>query len=139
LSHNLSLEDDAMVSGFIWSKRPVIEPPQNKAGDWWLCLPVFADDYDGSSPPSDSTKAANDLVGKSGKRVIEAKGLKITVGADKLGTVGSRPTEGDDDVFLIEHKSGTTFQIAADGALAISASKLSIKGDVTIEGNVEIK
>ena len=44
-----------------------------------------------------------------------------------------------DDEFLIEHKSGTKFQISSDGSLSIEASKVSIKGDVTIEGNVEIK
>jgi hypothetical protein len=136
LAHNRGLGDDSLVAGFIWSDKPTIEPPASKAGDWWLCLPV---DYDDANPPSDSTKAANDLTANNGKRVIEVKGLKITVGADKLGTVGTRPTEGDDNVFLIEHKSGTTFQIADDGKLTISASSVSIKGDVTIEGNVEIK
>jgi hypothetical protein len=136
LTHNRSLGDDSLVAGFIWSDKPAIEPPASQAGDWWLCLPV---DYDGSNPPADSTKAANDLTANNGKRVMEVKGLKITVGADKLGKVGARPTEGDDNVFLIEHKSGTTFQIADDGKLTISASSVSIKGDVTIEGNVEIK
>jgi hypothetical protein len=136
LAHNRALGDDSLVAGFIWSDNPTITPPPSKAGDWWLCLPV---DYDGSNPPSDSTKAANDLTANNGKRVIEVKGLKITVGADKLAAVGNRPTEGDDNVFLIEHKSGTTFQIADDGKLTISASSVSIKGDVTIEGNVEIK
>jgi len=136
IAHNKSLADDSLVAGFIWSQTPAIEPPASKAGDWWLCLPA---DYDDSNPPSDSTKAANDLTANNGKRVIEVKGLKITVGADKLGNVGARPTEGADNVFLIEHKSGTKFEIGDDGTLTISASTLSIKGDVTIEGNVEIK
>ena len=136
LAHNRGLGDDSLVSGFIWSETPAIEPPASHAGDWWLCLPI---DYDGANPPSDSTKAANDLIANSGKRVIEVKSLKITVGTDKLKSAGTRPTEGDDNVFLIEHKSGTTFQIADDGKLTISANTISIKGDVTIEGNVEIK
>jgi hypothetical protein len=135
LSHNLNLPDDALVTGFLWSEKPMLEPPKNKEGDWWLCLPI---DFDTSSPPSDSTKAANDLIANTGRRVIEVKGLKITVGKDSLGSVGERPTEGEDDEFLIEHKSGTKFKIAADGSLSIEASSVSIKGDVTIEGNVEI-
>lgn len=136
IAHNRGLGDDALVAGFIWSEKPVIEPPASKAGDWWLCLPA---DYDGAAPPSDSTKAANDMTANNGKRVIEVKGLKITIGTDKLGNVGVRPTEGDDNVFLIEHKSGTSFQIADDGTLTITATKISIKGDMTIEGNVDVK
>jgi hypothetical protein len=136
LAHNLNLHDDALVVGFLWSEKPAFEPPQNKDGDWWLCLPI---DFDTTNPPADSAKAVNDLIANNGKRVIEVKGLKITVGADKLPNVGARPNEGADDEFLIEHKSGTKFKIAADGAITIEANSVSIKGDVTIEGNVEIK
>jgi hypothetical protein len=137
LSHNLNLADDALVTGFLWSEKPALEPPKSKEGDWWLCLPI---DFDPSNPPTDNTKAVNDLIANDGKRVIELKGLKITVGADKLGNVGARPNKfGNDDEFLIEHKSGTTFTIAADGSLSISASAISIKGDVTIEGTLDIK
>jgi hypothetical protein len=136
LSHNLSMLDDALVSGFIWSEQPANEPPKGKEGDWWLCLPI---DFDTKNPPADDAKAVNDLTANNGKRVIEVKGLKITVGADKLPNVGARPTEGADDEFLIEHKSGARIRIADDGALSIEASAISIKGDVTIEGNVEVK
>jgi hypothetical protein len=141
--------------GGVITGTAAIVPPASKTGDWWLCLPV---DYPPPAPPpdpnqpaanstaqkrpvppADDTKAANDLTAGNGKRVIEAKGLKITIGADKLGKIGVRPTEGDDNVFLIEHKSGTSFQIADDGTLTITASKISIKGDLSIEGNVAIK
>ena len=136
LSHNRNLPDDALVTGFLWSEKPTIEPPKSKAGDWWLCLPI---DFGGSNPPPDSTKAANDLIANNGKRVIEVKGLKITIGNDKLTNIGLRPAEGKDDEFLIEHKSGTKLKIAADGSLSIEAQTISFKGDVTFEGNVEIK
>jgi hypothetical protein len=136
LSHNRDLLDDALVSGFIWSEKPANEPPKGKEGDWWLCLPI---DFDTNNPPADDAKAVNDLTANNGKRVIEVKGLKITIGADKLPNVGARPTEGADDEFLIEHKSGARIRIADDGALSIEASSISIKGDVTVEGNVEVK
>jgi hypothetical protein len=136
LTHNLNLPDDALVTGFLWSEKPTLDPPQNKVGDWWLCLPI---DFDTSKPPSDSTRATNDLIANNGNRVIEVKGLKITIGKDSLRSVGERPAEGEDDEFLIEHKSGTKLKIAADGSLSIEASRVSIKGDVAIEGNVEIK
>lgn len=117
LTHNLNLQDDALVTGFIWSEKPAIEPPKNKEGDWWLCLPI---DFNTANPPSDSTKAANDLTANNGKRVIEVKGLKITVGNEKLKNVGERPSEGEDDEFLIEHKNAK-IKIAADGSIEMTA------------------
>ena len=139
LSHNLALASDAMVSGFLWSETPAIEPPANQAGDWWLCLPIG---ISGTDTPSDSTKAANDLIGSSGKRVIEVRALTIKVG-DQMGTVGVRPTEGTDDELVIEHKSGTTVKIDANGAVTITGDvtidgTLTVKKDVTIDGSVTI-
>src|SRR5262245_37669755 len=43
LNHNLNLPNDALVTGFLWSEKPTLEPPQNREGDWWLCLPVDFD------------------------------------------------------------------------------------------------
>jgi hypothetical protein len=138
VAHNVGLATDGIVTGYIWSKEPDFAPPSNKTGDWWLCLPI---DFDEAKPPGDSTKAVNDLTGHTGKRVIEVKGLKITVGATKLAAVGKRPCEGPDDDFLIEHKSGTRVHIDPNGVLTIDASKatMTIKGDVVIEGSLEIK
>jgi len=151
--HSRASATDGIVAGYLWSKAPDFAPPSNEDGDWWLCLPVG---LDGSGPPKDDTKAANDLTGKSGKRVIEVKGLKITVGADKLSTVGGRPTEGDDDEVLIEHSSGAQIHIDAKGGITITAkdaltiaasgpmtidasqSSLNIKGSVAINGSLEI-
>lgn len=119
LTHNLNLPDDTLVTGFLWSEKPNIEPPKNHEGDWWLCLPI---DFDSSKPPSDDTKAANDLIANNGKRVIEVNGLKITVGTDKLSSVGTRPKEGEDNEFLIEHKKAK-IKIAADGTIEMTADK----------------
>jgi hypothetical protein len=141
LSHNLGLQDDVLIEGFIWSETPVIQPPKNKSGDWWLCLPI---DFNTANPPSDSTKAVNDLIANNGKRLIQLKGLKITIGASTLPRVGERPEEGGDDEFLIEHKSGTILKIAEDGKLTIQAENIEITGDVaitgdlTVQGNVDI-
>lgn len=136
VNHNLNLPNDALVMGFIWSETPEIEPPQNQAGDWWLCLPI---DFDSAQPPNNSTKAVNDLTANDGKRVVEVKGLKITVGNDSLNAVGERPELGADNEFLIEHKSGTKIKIAADGTVEIEAQSIAIQGDVTITGSLEIR
>jgi hypothetical protein len=121
LSHNLGLQDDVIISGFIWSKEPAIAPPKNKEGDWWLCLPIAPD-----NPPKDNTKAANDLTANNGKRVIEVKGLKITIGEGKLREIGDRPTEGKDDEFLIEHSSGSKILIK-DGTIEMTSGGVTLK------------
>lgn len=142
LNHNLDLADDAIVTGFMWSQQPAIEPPKNREGDWWLCLPI---DFDTTQPPTPNTLAANDLTANDGRRVIEVKGLRISVGASKLRTVGERPAEGVKDEFLIEHQSGTRVLIDQDGRVTIDASKgvqisgdVSLSGDVSMEGNLSV-
>ena len=135
LGHNLGLEDDALVTGFIWSDHPAFDPLPNKKGDWWLSLPVFTSDDDPPIPPPDDTKITNDLTAKSGLRVIEVGGLKITVG--KLQTLGTRPTEGADAEFLIEHKKAK-ISIAADGSIEIVADADGGKGKINIASSGDI-
>ena len=106
--HNRGITSDGVVAGYLWSKDPDFPPPSNQAGDWWLCLPI---DFDATQPPADSTKAANDLTANDGCRVIELKGLKITVGADALNTVGNRPNTGDPEQCTIAHASGAMVTI----------------------------
>jgi len=135
LTHDLSLEDDSLVSGFIWSDKPAFAPPPNKKGDWWLSLPVFTGGGDPLIPPPDDTKITNDLTANSGLRVIEVSGLKITVG--KMQTLGTRPTEGKADEFLIEHKKAK-IHIASDGSMEILADADGNKGKITIASGGDI-
>jgi translation initiation factor 1 (eIF-1/SUI1) len=135
LSHDLALEDDSLITGFIWSQQPAFDPPPNKKGDWWLSLPVFTSDNDPAIPPPDDTKIANDLTAKSGLRVIEVNGLKITIG--KMQTLGTRPTEGSSDEFLIEHKKAS-IHIASDGSIEILADADGGKGKISIASGGDI-
>lgn len=135
LCHDLALEDDSLVTGFIWSEQPAFDPPPNKKGDWWLSLPVFTSDSDPPVPPPDDTKIANDLTAKSGLRVIEVSGLKITIG--KMQTLGTRPTEGSADEFLIEHKKAS-IHIASDGSIDIVADADGGKGKISIASGGDI-
>ena len=118
LAHNRGLVNDAVVTGFLWAEKPRLEPPQNAAGDWWLCLPTG---LDGDGLPAG--KGVNDLTDKAGLRVIQAKGLRITVGEGTLPDVGTRPEVPGDlgAKLLIEHESGTTLTIASDGAVTLDA------------------
>jgi hypothetical protein len=107
--------DDTVVTSFLWANEPAMSPPPALDGDWWLCLPTALS----GSPPLPSGAGANDLTAADGRRVIEAAGLSITVGKAKCTAVGTRPTEGPADVFLITHASGTTIQVDAQGNVTV--------------------
>jgi hypothetical protein len=109
--HNRAQASDAMVAGYIWSKQPDLPAPANQSGDWWLCLPI---DFDPTQPPSDTTNAVNDITANNGCRVIELKGLKITVGAAGLKAVGARPSPEDSNIAetcTIAHGSGAVITV----------------------------
>jgi hypothetical protein len=131
--------DDTVVTGYLWSNEPKMDRPPAKDGDWWLCLPTEV----GGDPPAPTGAGANDLTAADGRRVIEATGLKIAVGKSALTALGSRPTEGDADVLLISHKSGTTVEIDASGNVTVDGKqKVVLKaGGVTLtvgDGKVAI-
>lgn len=140
LAHNLGLPGDVLSLGALWSETPAYEPPPAEPGDWWLCLPVNPQGTgaDGLGPPADSTKATNDLTGKSGERVIEAKSLTIRIGGSALGNIGARPALGAADTFVIEHKSGTTITIDANGKVTIDATEVEVTGNLTVGGDARI-
>ena len=107
--------DDTVVTGFLWANEPKMSPPPAQDGDWWLCLPTAVS----GSPPQPAGAGANDLTAADGRRVIEATGLSVTVGKAKCTAVGTRPSEGPADVFLITHGSGTTIQVDAQGNVTV--------------------
>jgi hypothetical protein len=109
------LRDDSVVTGFLWANTPKMDRPKSRDGDWWLCLPTEVS----GNPPVPQGKGANDLTAADGRRVMEVAGLKIVVGKDGCSAVGERPAEGDADVFVISHKSGTTIQVDASGNVSV--------------------
>ncbi|MEU1471685.1 hypothetical protein ABZ434_26125 [Streptomyces sp. NPDC005761] len=100
--------EDSVVTGFVWSNQRKMDRPKAKEGDWWLCLPT---DLTIGPLPEPTGKGVNDLITADGRRVVEAVGLQIAVGKDACTQVGERPTEGDAEVFLLTHKSGTSLKI----------------------------
>jgi hypothetical protein len=58
------------------------------------------------------------------------------VGTDALPDVGSRPDPPDDDTITIEHASGTTITIDADGQVTITTDN---KGITLTNGSVSLK
>jgi hypothetical protein len=140
LAHNRGLVNDAIVAGFLWAENPAFERPKNKPGDFWLCLPT---ELDGNGLPTG--KGVNDLTDSAGFRVLQAKGLKIAVGEDRLASVGARPQPPSDQSIEIDHKSGTKVKITADGKVEITTSGKDISisagsGTVTLKASsVEVK
>jgi hypothetical protein len=119
IGHNRGLASDAFVAGFIWSNDPNYAPPAVTAGDWWLTLPI---DFDSSQPPQDSAKIVNDLIAGDGRRFVDAKGLKISVGSSALGTLGSRPALGNADECTIVHSSGAAITLKASSVTITDGS-----------------
>ena len=89
--------------------------------------------------------------------MIEAKGLRIRIGAGMLTAVGSRPTEGNADELVIEQGQKTSIVIKNNGNLELTVdsgktvtvtdssvtltlgnNKLTISGNVEITGDVKI-
>lgn len=132
--------DDTVVDGFLWAQEPRMQPPRAEPGDWWLCLPTELS----GTPALPAGKGVNDLVGADGRRVVEAVGLKITVGRQGCTDVGERPREGDPDTFLLTHSSGTRVAIDDQGAVTVDAGSKPVAltgGGVTLtlaDGKVSI-
>jgi hypothetical protein len=124
--HLDGLEADAIVAGSLWKdgQEPVSDP-----GDWWLNLPVGWETRESSDDPATASvptggEATNDLTDGDGGRVIEVKGLRISVGPDALGTAGTRPTAAAADEVLIEHPTGgASIAIDSDGNITITTDE----------------
>ncbi|MFE5923671.1 hypothetical protein [Streptomyces sp. NPDC056468] len=134
LAHNRGAVDDAVVSGFVWSGAAGHRPPAAEQGDYWLCLPTEVRD---GRPAG---KGVNDLTDSTGRRVLQARGLSITVAEQQLPEVGSRPEVPDELTLVISHEKGTTITVAADGAVNVTTSGKDIvlgngQASITLSGS----
>ncbi|AOP48606.1 hypothetical protein [Streptomyces lydicus] len=110
--------EDSVVTGFLWTNEEPMDRPKAQAGDWWLCLPTK---LSAGSPPRPEGKGVSDLTAADGRRVVEAVGLKLTVGTSGCSDVGERPTEGPAEEFVLSHSSGAEVRIDKDGNVTVSA------------------
>ncbi|MEV7280378.1 hypothetical protein [Streptomyces sp. NPDC093111] len=114
LAHNRNLVNDAAVVGYLWPRTPGARAPAPEPGDYWLALPTGT-----GSDGQPTGPGVNDLTDAKGGRIVQARGLHILVGTPKLPQVGTRPTPPEDDSITIEHHTGTTIAIDADGAVTV--------------------
>ncbi|MFF3877192.1 hypothetical protein [Streptomyces sp. NPDC001978] len=131
LVHNRGLVNDAVVGGWLWSEQPRYEPPANEPGDYWLALPT---QLGPDGLPTD--KGVNDLIDAKGRRVVQARALHVLVGGPKLPPVGTRPTVPSDDTVTIEHHTGTTICISAEGEVTITTDHKTL---TLTNGQVSLK
>ncbi|MGZ3196531.1 MAG: hypothetical protein ACXU60_05470 [Croceibacterium sp.] len=129
LAHGWNEPEDAVMAGFVWTAGMTL--PKNQPGDWWLCLPT---EIDGDGKPTGG--GVDDLITQNGQRVIQVKGLKITIGSGLLNPVGARPTPGTDETLTIESDDNKTRMAIKAGeiemtdgsvTLTIAGGKISIK------------
>lgn len=122
------VRDDTLVTGFLWANDSEgrMDRPKAHSGDWWLCLPT---ELSSGPTPRPTGKGVNDLTAADGRRVVEAVGLKVSVGKDVCSQVGDRPDEGAADEFLLRHESGTEVRIDAGGNVSVTAAD---NGKVTV-------
>jgi hypothetical protein len=131
LAHNRGAVNDAVLAGFLWPDNPATRRPANEPGDYWLALPTALGDDGRPTGPG-----ANDLTDAGGRRVVQTTGLHIVVGKDALPEVGTRPKPPADNTITIEHQSGTTITVDADGAVTISTHDHPIR---LTNGTVSLK
>lgn len=144
---------DAMVAGCLWDENN--EPQKGELGDWWLCLPTNVQtaesvaDSGGAEDPKG--KGSHDLIDKDGKRVINVRGFRITIGERLMKDIGERPQTGGPEELEILYEKGSgdspakkaCIKIDSDGNIEISTSgTLKLKAnnvEVDVAASMEVK
>jgi hypothetical protein len=137
LAHRQGRQNDPIDIGALWESG---HGPDSDPGDWWLILPVGAENpqtiADSDIPTEHTGNAVNDLTDKDGHRIIELGELTVRVGSGSLSSAGTRPARaGDEGSITIEHADGgASIVIKKDGSIVIHAAKdLELKSDQDIK------
>lgn len=146
--HYREEQQNAVVAGCLWEDG---QAPTSHTGDWWLCLPTdLTGPGAGATAPAGAEPAAarrpsgaasHDLISGRGGRVIEVRGLRISVGEDLMTRVGKRPGDAADDKVVIEHaKAGARIGIDASGTIEITSGADPAQARITLRsgGDIEI-
>ena len=123
MAHGWNEPEDALATGFVWTAE--MTPPQNNTGDWWLCLPTQL-----GSDGTPTGTATNDLTTGDGHRVIQLKGLTISIGSGLLANVGERPSPGSDESLTIQSDDNNTQVTVKQGEVTVTdgTATLSVGG-----------
>ncbi|TMV00044.1 hypothetical protein [Streptomyces sp. DASNCL29] len=138
---------NAVVAGALWENGSA---PRSHLGDWWLSLPTnlagTADEGESAENPAAARRpsgpASHDLINGLGNRVIQVRGLRISIGEALMKHAGSRPDDAASEHVVIEHAaanarisidSAGTIEISTDGDLTLAANKITLRTKTTVE------
>ncbi|MGG8407770.1 hypothetical protein ACM614_14660 [Streptomyces sp. 12297] len=138
---------NAVVSGALWEAGAA---PRSHLGDWWLSLPTNLAGTgdsgesagDPATAPRPSGAASHDLIDGTGGRVIQVRGLRISIGEALMKPVGERPDDADANRLVIESAKGNAriciddkgnIEIATDEDLTLAANKITLRTQTTVE------
>ncbi|MEU2604072.1 hypothetical protein [Streptomyces albus] len=129
LAHNRNLVNDAAVVGYLWPRTPGARAPDPRPGDHWLSLPTRL-----GADGMPTGPGVNDLTDAGGGRVVQARGLRVSVGTPALPPVGDRPDPPADDSIIIEHHTGAVISVDTAGTVTVST-----KGNPIVFDNGAVK
>ncbi len=117
---------NAVVSGALWEAGAA---PRSHLGDWWLSLPTNLAGTgdsgesagDPATAPRPSGAASHDLIDGTGGRVIQVRGLRISIGEALMKPVGERPDDADANRVVIESAAGKAGSASTTRATSRSA------------------
>lgn len=138
---------NAVVTGALWENG---KAPESHLGDWWLSLPTnlagtgveAGSGGDPATAPAPRDEASHDLIDGRGNRVIEVRGLRISVGKALMTKVGERPTDAASDQVVIEHATAQAriaidscgnIEISTGADLTLAANKITLRTKSTVE------
>jgi hypothetical protein len=119
LLHGWNEPEDAVSNGFVWTSD--MTPPKANAGDWRLCLPT---ELDGDGKPTGTT--VDDLTSQDGQRIIQVKGMTISIGSGLLTGVGSRPSPGSDESLVIQADDNKTMVTVKAGQIEMTDGQITL-------------
>jgi hypothetical protein len=119
LVHGWNEPEDAVSNGFVWTSD--MTPPKTNAGDWRLCLPT---QLDGDGKPTGTT--VDDLITQDGQRVIQVKGMTISIGSGLLAGVGSHPSPGGDESLVIQADDNQTMVTVKAGQIEMTDGQITL-------------
>ncbi|MFF0792253.1 hypothetical protein [Streptomyces spiralis] len=138
---------NAVAAGALWESG---KAPRSHLGDWWLSLPTnlagsgieSGSAGDPATAPQPRDEASHDLVSGQGNRVIEVRGLRISIGKALMTKVGTRPADAASDQVVIESAaaksriaidSSGNIEISTDADLTLAANKITLRTKSTVE------
>lgn len=138
---------NAVVTGALWETGSA---PRSHLGDWWLSLPTnlagTGDKGESAGDPATAPRptgaASHDLIDGEGGRVIQVRGLTISIGEALMKPVGERPDDAQANQVVIENAAAKArisiddkgnIEISTGADLTLAANKITLRTQTSVE------